>query len=72
MVRHQKLISDGHAVLLGPAAEGAKHLMNFWAREEKKTLVGVECDKVERSYSGKDQIEARWATWIRAALVGHE
>ena len=72
MIRHENILPDRHAVFLGPNAEGAKHLMNFWARKQKKTSVGVECDKVERSHFGKDQIEARWTTWIRAAVVGHE
>jgi hypothetical protein len=49
VIWHKNILADRHALLLGPNAEGAKGFINFWAREQRKMSVGVECDKVERS-----------------------
>jgi hypothetical protein len=49
MVRHENILADRYAVLLGPNAERIKGLMNILAGEQMETSVGVECDKIEGS-----------------------
>jgi hypothetical protein len=49
MIRHENILADRYAVLLGPNAERIEGLVNIPAGEQLETLVGVECDKIERS-----------------------
>jgi hypothetical protein len=73
VIWHKNILADRYAVLLGPNAERIEGLVNIPAGEQLETLVGVECDKIERSQVGKARLQPWRACRItRATIVAHD